>query len=94
MSDFNISSFASCLANRYKDTKSVLLSNAMEVLNLNKCNSVINEYGRILDLIFCNQNCIVGKYFEPLVPKGKQHPALEVHVNFKTKFNLKSSTYI
>ncbi|XP_063921238.1 uncharacterized protein LOC135136039 [Zophobas morio] len=52
--------------------------------NLQQFNTVVNRYGRLLDLIYSNLECSVENAICPLVDEDFHHPALELNLNFQS----------
>lgn len=53
----------------------------LNITGLSQHNSICNEYGRLLDLIFSNIDCTLKRDTSPLVTEDAYHPALIVTPN-------------
>nr|CAH7725019.1 unnamed protein product [Callosobruchus chinensis] len=61
------------------DTKKSAINSLLNVLNLQQCNNVVNDTGRILGLVLSHMNCTVIREKLPLVPEDiPYHPALDI----------------
>lgn len=87
MGDFNITHFVN---NDNKDTKTFYMNNFSNFFNLTQYNNILNDQGRLLDLVLSNTECEVMHDNAPLVREDVFHPALFVI----PKINLKSKNFI
>lgn len=71
----------------------LMLTDDLRVLGLNQYNTILNEYGKTLDLVLCNDFVSVCECLTPLSPVDKYHPALYVDVNFAENQYLKPAPY-
>ena len=78
--DFNVPSFCATGSTR----ENVTLNNFSGFHNMSQCNSVANNVGRLLDLVFCNSVCTVGGCADPIVSEDLYHPTLEVSLSIAT----------
>ncbi|KAH9628497.1 hypothetical protein HF086_017323 [Spodoptera exigua] len=59
-----------------------LLVDEMQLNDLYQYNGVLNNYGRILDLVFSNDSVTVIGVDDPLVPIDPYHKAFSITINF------------
>lgn len=59
-----------------------LLSDELKVLGLGQFNGILNQFGKILDLVLSDQVITVTKCLDPLVHCDAYHPALLLTANF------------
>nr|CAH7740895.1 unnamed protein product [Callosobruchus chinensis] len=86
LGDFNAPNFRLGIN---QDRKTNAINSLLSVLNLHQHNNVVNETGRLLDLVISNQCCSVTRDHIPLVPEDRQyHPALIIFFsNIAPKIN-------
>lgn len=70
--DFNIPHFNT----DPNESKSKLMNNFIEILNLHQYNNIKNVNNRTLDLVLSNISCDVTRNFEPFVEEDVHHPTL------------------
>nr|CAH7725551.1 unnamed protein product [Callosobruchus chinensis] len=75
LGDFNITNF---FTDDIGDSKSRTLINFLSFFNFNQCNSILNDHGRLLDLVISNLVCCVDSDDSPLIQPDSHHPALIV----------------
>lgn len=79
--DFNV-------PNLYKgnlcDTKSNIINNFLNFLNLGQLNVVTNNYNKLLDLVMSDLHCEVIRHTTPLVTEDNYHPALLINFQINT----------
>lgn len=78
--DFNCRNFNSDV----NDLKCKILIQFMDLLDLSQLNTILNEDGRLLDLVMSNTACKVSRDYLPMVAEDRYHPSLivDVPVNF------------
>lgn len=80
LGDFNVPSFSKMRSmyetNNGWNPKAESLNNFILTLNLRQYNNIINQYGNILDLAFCEDRLEVYEAPIPFVPPDKHHPPL------------------
>ncbi|CAH2097405.1 unnamed protein product [Euphydryas editha] len=110
MGDFNLSNITwSCEAYHSPqfsgatgETQIYFLDTLAEC-NLTQYNHCLNNYGRLLDLVLSNTDCLVSSCDSPLVPEDAHHKSLEIHLhlhhvelletNIQTKYFFASGDY-
>lgn len=86
--DFNMSGIEwvlrsdSLVPTNVQSPDETILVDEMHLLNFKQFNTIRNRFGRILDLVFSNDEVIVTECCDPLVPVDAFHPALSVSTNF------------
>nr|CAI5870437.1 unnamed protein product [Callosobruchus analis] len=79
MGDFNAPNF---IHDGTSDRKVLALQSLLNVLDLQQYNGILNDTGRILDLVLSNLKCNVLRDLFPLVPEdAPYHPALGITVD-------------
>lgn len=76
--DFNVPSFNSANLN---DRGFCIINNFMQYMGLSQFNNILNDSGRLLDLVLSNVNCQVTRDIIPLVNEDLHHPTLTVIFN-------------
>lgn len=79
--DFNVPLYYTEANNNHK---AELIANFSKFLNINQVNEVVNNHGRLLDLVFVNFDCTVSRSECSLVSEDVYHPALAVTFNIAT----------
>lgn len=80
LGDFNTPGFHDNITDSFTTT----LHNFVDFHDLRQCNNISNTYGRLLDLVFSNLSCDVGKALDPLVEEDGYHPALSIDILMKS----------
>lgn len=86
LGDFNITKYASFLADNHSDGKIFALNNFLNLLNLQQYNYIFNKHNKLLDLVLCNKKCRVEKSDDVLIREDDHHPALNVTLEMKDCF--------
>lgn len=68
-----------------------LTADFMNLTSMSQFNSQFNQNGRILDLIFCNDQCHVSSCRNPLVPEDPHHKSLVIDINLNIAHTLRPS---
>nr|CAH7763881.1 unnamed protein product [Callosobruchus chinensis] len=87
LGDFNCTHF---FGNNFDDAKTRTLTTFWSVLDLQQFNNFLNSYGRVLDLVIGNINCVVTRDSVPLVNEDDYHPSLSME--FKATFEREKSS--
>lgn len=96
--DFNVAKAKWILSQ--DNNMSLLTSNSEHILritdfmsftNLNQYNSIPNEQGRFLDLVFCSSACHITSSHNSLVPEDVYHRSLLIDIKIVSQPALKSS---
>lgn len=61
-----------------------LLADTIHYSELNQYNSIKNANKRILDLVICNEECLVSQAYNPLVKEDLHHPSLKIILQLDT----------
>lgn len=56
----------------------------LSLCNLNQYNNILNNFGRLLDLVLSNKNVSVKECLDPLVPEDPHHKALLIDIALST----------
>lgn len=59
-----------------------LLLDNLNMLGLNQYNGILNSYGKILDLVLCNDDLVVSSCSNPLVTADNHHGSLIIETRF------------
>lgn len=65
----------------------------MTTLQLKQCNTIFNQYLKMLDLVITNQECRVLKVTCPLVPEDFHHPAFFVNATIVSTHRFLTSSF-
>lgn len=76
--DFNVPSFNSPNLN---SRDFCIINNFLQYTDLIQCNNIVNDSGRLLDLVFSNIDCQITRDNVPLVEEDLHHPTLNVILN-------------
>lgn len=80
--DFNIPNYVdSCSCDIIGDARCNILSNFLNYLDLKQYNTVLNNRGRILDMVLSNLSCTVHGLDCPLVSEDAHHPFLLISID-------------
>lgn len=83
LGDFNVSQFVSGNIN---DRKASLVKDFATFFNFQQFNTILNDSGRLLDLVFSNNHCEVLRESAPFVIEDSYHPSLFIKLQIKSKF--------
>lgn len=82
LGDLNIPQYYNHVMNGTVDRLAEIIINYTALLGLDQYNLVLNNKGRLLDLIFGSVYCDVTRKLEALVEPGGYHPPLNISVDF------------
>lgn len=95
MGDFNIPEYLNCSQTQTSTTNFNTMQNFLNLLGLTQFNNIVNNNGRLLDLVLSNRDCIVTKASELILPEDCHHPALSIETDISkpptNAFSAKSS---
>lgn len=74
--DFNAPSYNTMV----NDRKCILINNFISFLNVTQQNTVLNDNGRMLDLILANVECDIIRDYAPLTKEDNYHPAIIINL--------------
>lgn len=98
--DFNLSGISwqlvnnSLLPSNSNSSDECILVDELRVMGLSQLNNIVNFYGKILDLVLCNDDGVcVSECPAPLAPVDKYHPVLLIDINFASYDYLTPAPY-